>query len=127
MEIEFLTIEDALLIHADQITRYGGAPGLRERGLLLSAIAMPASGFGGRFAHQNLFEMAAAYLFHIVQNHPFIDGNKRTGVAAALVFLELNGVSVRASNAALAELVFGVARGERRKADIAAFFEAHAG
>jgi death-on-curing protein len=85
----FLTTEEVLVIQADQIRRYGGSEGLRDENLLLSALAMPQSGFGGEYLHGDDFEMAAAYLFHIVMNHPFIDGNKRVGAVAARLFLTL--------------------------------------
>ncbi len=81
-----LSLAEVLEIHRDQIERYGGHAGLRDLGLLQSALAMPAARFGGRYLHGDLLEMAAAYLFHIEQNHPFIDGNKRTGTVAAIVF-----------------------------------------
>ena len=80
---DFLDIEDVLELHALQLARYGGADGVRDRGLLESAVAQPQATFDGAFVHDGLFAMAAAYLFHIVQNHPFIDGNKRAGAAAA--------------------------------------------
>ena len=92
----FLTLGEVLEIHRDQIERYGGDPGLRDLGLLQSAMAMPAAGFGSRYLHTNFFEMAAAYLFHITQDYPFIDGNKRTGAVASLVFLFLNDVELEA-------------------------------
>jgi death-on-curing protein len=91
----FLTTEDVLAIQVDQVRRYGGSEGLRDEGLLLSALAMPQAGFAGEYLHGDDFEMAAAYLFHIVMNHPFIDGNKRVGAVAARVFLALNGWEVR--------------------------------
>ena len=93
----FLSLGEILEIHRDQIERYGGDAGIRDLGLLQSALAVPASGFGGRYLHSDLFEMAAAYLFHLVQNHPFVDGNKRTGAVAALVFLSLNGIEIEAA------------------------------
>ena len=74
MEPTFLTLAEVVAIHRDQIARYGGAEGARDWGLLQSALAAPATGVGGRFLHSDLCEMAAAYLFHIVQNHPFVDG-----------------------------------------------------
>jgi death-on-curing protein len=74
----FLDVEDVLLIHEEQLPRYGGSSGIRDRGLLESAVAMPRASAGGAFAHQDLFAMAAAYAFHIAQNQPFGDGNKRT-------------------------------------------------
>jgi death-on-curing protein len=117
----FLDLEDVLEFHRDQIERYGGSGGIRDIGLLLSALAMPQAGMGGRYFHADLFEMAAAYLFHVVKNHPFVDGNKRVGAVAALVFLELNGVEVRISNDDLVELILSVARGETEKSGVAEF------
>ncbi len=122
----FLDLSQVLRIHRDQIRRYGGEPGIRDLGLLESALGMPAAGFGGRFLHQDLFEMAAAYLFHITRNHPFVDGNKRTGVVCALVFLELNDIEIHADNDELVELVVGVADGRRDKDAIADFLRRHA-
>jgi death-on-curing protein len=121
----FLTLAEILEIHRDQINRYGGDLGIRDLGLLQSAVAMPAAGFGGRFVHGDLYEMAAAYLFHIVQNHPFVDGNKRTGVVAALVFLALNNVVVEAEEGVLEKVVWTVARGEAEKGTLAEFFREH--
>ena len=88
---EFLDLSDVLQIHDLQIAEYGGGQGIRDQGALESAVSQPAARFGGDFLHRDLQEMPAAYAFHIAQNQPFIDGNKRTGLAAALVFLELNG------------------------------------
>ncbi len=89
-----LTVEDVLLLHDEQLAVYGGGPGVRDAGALDSAVAVPASTFGGTMLHADLFEMAAAYAFHLAQNQPFVDGNKRTGLAAGLVFLEINGVTI---------------------------------
>ena len=83
-------------IHRDQIDRYGGSPGIRDIKLLESAVATPAAGFGEDYLHTNIYEMAAAYLFHIIRNHPFTDGNKRTGAVAAIVFLMMNGIELHA-------------------------------
>lgn len=124
--ITFLTPSDILEIHEDQIARYGGATDIRDRGLLMSAAAQPEATFGGAYLHGDLFEMAAAYLFHIVQNHPFVDGNKRTGTASALVFLDLNGYEVDCDSDALADLVIEVTLGNARKPEIAAFLRPHA-
>ena len=125
MEPTFLTLDEIVAIHRDQIARYGGSEGVRDWGLLQSAAAMPAAGFGGKFLHSDLCEMAAAYLFHIVQNHPFLDGNKRVGAVAAYVFLALNNVRITAGNDAYAELVLSVARGETAKSAVAEFFRAN--
>lgn len=122
MEPLFLTLEEVLEIHRDEIERHGGTLGVREQGLLESAVAAPQSGFGGHYLHGDLYEMAAAYLFHLVQNHPFIDGNKRVGAATALVFLTMNGVETKMTNQALVDMVLTVAKGERDKPAIAEFF-----
>jgi len=118
----FLSLEELLQIHADQIKRYGGSPGIRDLTLLESAIAMPQSGFGDRYFHADLFEMAAAYLFHLARNHPFVDGNKRVAAAAALVFLKLNGITIHVTTADLVKTVLGVAQGKIGKAAAADFF-----
>ena len=127
VDFEFLTLDEVVAIHRDQIERYGGSLGVRDWGLLKSAIAMPAATFGGQFLHTDIYEMAAAYLFHIVQNHPFIDGNKRVGAVAADVFLTLNDVRLDATEDQYADLVLNTARGDLSKSTIAEFFRTHAG
>lgn len=125
-DIDFLSLDDVLFAHLDQIQRYGGDPGVRDGGLLESAIAQPQATVGGQWLHAFPFEMAAAYLYHLVQNHPFVDGNKRTGAVAALLFLDLNGVEITAPRGALYDLTMAVANGEAGKPEIAEFFRAHA-
>jgi death-on-curing protein len=125
VEPTFLTIDEVLAIHRDQIARYGGAEWVRDWGLLQSAVAMPAATFGGQFLHGDLCEMAAAYLFHVVQNHPFLDGNKRVGAVAAYVFLALNDLRLTVDNDTYAELVLTIARGAGPKSAVAEFFRAH--
>ena len=122
----FLTLDDVLALHQDQLRRYGGTPGIRDQGLLSSALGTVAATFGGEFLHPSLHEMAAAYLYHITQNHPFLDGNKRVGLAAALVFLWMNDVEIEADEANLTELVLGVAGGRVSKSEVAVFFQSHA-
>jgi len=80
---DFLTVDDVLDLHRDQIERYGGDLVIRDRGLIEAAVAMPRQSFGGQFLHADLFEMAAAYAFHLAESQAFLDGNKRTGLAAA--------------------------------------------
>jgi len=121
MATEFLSLSDVIEIHADQIERYGGDPSVRDMSLLQSAVAMPMAAFGGEYLHADVHEMAAAYMFHIVQNHPFVDGNKRAGAVAAIVFLELNGSELDCAEQELEELAIAVAKGERQKPKIAAF------
>lgn len=126
MRIAFLTLDEALALHADQIARYGGRPGLRDVALLESALALPAATFGLHFLHTSLSEMTAAYLFHLVRNRPFVDGNKRAGLICALVFLGLNGHRLDAEEDELTDLVMGVAAGRITKAEVAVFVAAHA-
>ncbi len=121
--IEFLELSDILEIHADQISLYGGTTELRDAGILESAIEQPRATFSGQFLHTFPFEMAAAYLFHIVNNHPFVDGNKRTGTVAALVFLDWNNVTFDCPPGELADLTLAVASGNRTKKEIANFFQ----
>jgi death-on-curing protein len=121
----FLTLDEVLALHADQLERYGGATGLRELGLLESAVAAPRATFGGRYLHATIPEMAAAYLFHLAQNHPFVDGNKRAALAAAIAFLGVNGLWLDAAPDELVETVLGVARGEVTKAGLAEYLRTH--
>ena len=86
---EFLELEDVLAIHREQLARFGGGAGIRDAGLLDSALATPRATFGGSYVHGDVFSMAAAYAFHVAENQPFVDGNKRTGLLCAVVFLEI--------------------------------------
>jgi len=117
----FLSLAEVLEIHQDQVTRYGGEQGIRDMGGLKSALGMPAATFGGEFLHPDIFGMAAAYLFHICQNRPFVDGNKRTGTVAALVFLDLNGYGFNAPEDDLTDVVMAVASGQMDKHELALF------
>ncbi len=118
----FLDFDQVLQIHQSLIERYGGSEGLRDVGLLHSALATPRATFDGQWLHGDLFEMAAAYLFHLVQNHPFLDGNRRVGAASAIIFLALNGIAIDADEDGLVEVTLAVARGEIEKTAIAEFF-----
>lgn len=117
----FLTLDEVLSLHAEQIRLFGGSSGIRDLGLLQSAVGNVEATFDGAFLHDTLFAMAAAYLYGICRNHPFIDGNKRTAAAAALTFLEMNGVEVDAEEDAFYELVIGVAEGRVSKAAVTVF------
>ena len=123
----FLGLDEVIEIHNDQIKRYGGLPGIRDIDLLKSAIAMPAIGFGGDYLNTDVYEMASAYLFHIVQNHPFIDGNKRTGAVASVVFLMMNGIELHVDEDSFEKIVLSVAEGKSHKAAVARFFRKFAG
>jgi death-on-curing protein len=118
----FLTLEQVVLIHQRMIAEFGGDPEVRDYGLLESAVAMPAARFSGEFLHQGIPAMAAAYLFHLCRNHPFMDGNKRTAVAAAEVFIRLNGKSLAATDKELEQITVGVADGSVSKEAAIAFF-----
>lgn len=93
--IIFLTLQDVLEIHSDQILNHGGSLGVRDQHLLESAIAQPQASFGGKFLHPDLNSMASTYIFHLALNHPFIDGNKRTALVSGLTFLYLNGYELK--------------------------------
>ena len=121
MDLYFLTLEDTLEIHADQIKRYGGKEGIRDQQLLFSALAQPSNMFEGKYLHQSLYDKASAYLFHICQNHPFIDGNKRVALVSTLIFLDLNHHSINYNQEQLEDLVLSVAKGKIKKEKIAAF------
>ena len=122
---KFLKTHRVLQIHKSQIELFGGSSGIRDIGLLESALAMPEVSFGGTYLHTDIYAMAAAYLFHIISNHPFLDGNKRTGTAVALFFLKLNGIDHDIDDDALEALVLSVACGETGKEEIATFFQKH--
>ena len=122
---KFLSFSDVLYIHANRIRKYGGSQGVRDAGLLESAMGNAEATFGGEFLNPTLFDMAAAYLYGICRNHPFLDGNKRTALACALAFLGRNGLKTRADEDELYDLVIGVAEGRVMKQDVAAFFEQH--
>lgn len=93
-EPEFITLEDVLDLHELQLKRYGGSEGIHDLKLLESAVMTPQASFGGEYVHKDIFEMAAAYAFHIAENQAFVDGNKRTALVSALVFLDINGLEL---------------------------------
>jgi death on curing protein len=119
-----LTMDEVFALHDDQIQRYGGSAGIRDVALLKSAVGVVAATFDGRLLHETLFEMAAAILYGICRNHPFIDGNKRTAVAAALIFLEMNGIDIKADEDDFYDLVIGVAESRVSKSAVAVFLHA---
>jgi death-on-curing protein len=118
----FLTLAEVVEIHSDQIRRYGGQEGLRDHNLLESAVAQPEASFGGEWLHPDLCSMASAYAYHLCQNHCFIDGNKRAALACALVFLEMNGVTLLDPRGRLKEAMVLVASGKMEKEALAGLF-----
>jgi death-on-curing protein len=111
----FLHKKHIQVILKDQLHRYGGEYGIRDSGLAESAIAAPQGSFGGTLLYEGPIEQAAAYLFHLCADHPFLDGNKRVALAAALVFLDLHGIEVHDPDDELYELTMGIARSELSK------------
>lgn len=107
-----LTAEIVGEIHNNVIERFGGSEGLRDLALLESAVAAPQASVGGQSPFADLVEVAAAYLFYLCRNHPFIDGNKRTALGACLVFLRLNGVEPPPDSPAWEKLTLAVAASE---------------
>jgi death-on-curing protein len=118
--VRFLSVENVLAIHANTIAEEGGSAGVRDIGLLESAVAMPQATFEGVSLHPGLVAMAAAYLFHLCQNHAFVDGNKRAAAFSTVLFLALNGIPDDAlpPESDLEQVTLSVARGEMTKTDL---------
>jgi death-on-curing protein len=123
--IKFLTLSEVLLILDDQIKNYGGIYRIRDINLLSSALYMPESSFSGQYLHKTIPAMAAAYAFHICQNHPFVDGNKRVALASSLVFLDINGYEFNCKDEILYNKIMDAAKGETKKEELIKFFEKH--
>ncbi|QMS89990.1 type II toxin-antitoxin system death-on-curing family toxin [Nostoc edaphicum CCNP1411] len=121
----FLSISQVLDIHQDEINSFGGTSGVRDEGLLDSALAQPQATFGGELLHPTIHEQAAAYLYHLAMNHPFIDGNKRTAFAVMDTFITLNGYSLNLSQEQAYNLVIRVVQKEISKEELSAFMELH--
>jgi len=126
-DIIFLSVDDVLLAHTDTIDIDGGSHGVRDHGLLDAAVAMPRQQFDGEYLHEDLAAMAAAYLFHLAQNHPFVDGNKRAAVMAALAFLKANGVARLSNQEELEAVTREVASGELGKDALTTWIRKHIG
>lgn len=113
--IVFLSVDDVLQIHENTIANEGGMSGVRDTNLLESAVMMPQQQFGGNYLHEDIFAMAAAYLFHIAKNHAFFDGNKRTAALTMLIFLKTNGVEILPNPSELEQITLNVASGNLSK------------
>ncbi len=119
----FITLEEAILFHREEIERTGGAEGIRDLDGLTAALAAPQASFGGSYLLVDLFEMAAAYVESICMRHPFVDGNKRTGTACALVFLLLNGYEIdEEHDEALADRVLDLVTHRTDREGLAEYF-----
>lgn len=115
-----LTTDQVIEIHAAAIRLYGGSPGLRDAALLQSATAAPQATFGSVSTFSDTIEVAAAYLYYLCSNHPFIDGNKRVALGACLIFLELNGYTPAPDSENWENLTLAVAAGVLSRDDITA-------
>jgi death on curing protein len=113
--IIFLSVDDVIAIHENTMAHEGGLGGIRDLGLLESAVMTPQARFGGQYLHEGLAAMAAAYLFHIAKNHPFLDGNKRAAMASAVVFLKGNHVPYHFDGKAIERVTLAVADGSMSK------------
>jgi len=120
--VEFITLAEVFEIHQNQISLYGGEKGIRDINLLSSALAVPQATFDGKYLCKNIFEMAAAYAFHISQNHPFVDGNKRVGLVVALVFLEFNGIEINHTKGTLYDIMIDISKGNKGKKELEEIF-----
>ena len=115
-----LTVEIVAEIHAEAITRFGGSEGLRDQALLESAVAAPQATFGGCSPYTDVVDVAAAYLFYLCGNHPFVDGNKRVALGSCLVFLQLNGLTPAPDSEEWETLTFAVAAGALSREEVTA-------
>lgn len=118
----FLMVNDICRLHDYAIHEFGGLAGVRDQALLESAAAQPQMIVFGEYLHKDIFHMAAAYCFHIIKNHPFVDGNKRTGLLVSMTFLQMNGIAIEADVDSLYNLAVAVACSELNKEQIAEFF-----
>ncbi|MGB2867682.1 MAG: type II toxin-antitoxin system death-on-curing family toxin [Bacteroidota bacterium] len=125
MSFQFIPEELVLTIHTDLLQRYGGAPGLRDRSLLESALAQPKSTVVGRYTHRTLFDKAAAYGFHVCKNHPFVDGNKRVAFVLMDVVLQMNGWDIVALEEEAFSTMMALASGTLTKAQLASWLREH--
>lgn len=121
--IYFLSLDEVLAIHDLLVEAFGGLAGVRSRELLASAVAQPSTSFSGRYLHDGIFAMAAVYAYHIIKNHPFADGNKRTGMFVAVNFLERNGYSVMFSQDDFYQVAIDIATSRLSKEKLAKIFE----
>ena len=124
--MKYLTPQDILVIHARIIDETGGSHGIRDTGLLISLAERPRTSFGGREMYEGIFKKAAVYLESLVRYHVFIDGNIRTGIAAAARFLFLNGYVLSVSNKVVEKFVLQTTEGKPNLEMIAAWFRKHA-
>ncbi len=125
-EIQFLSLLEVLIIHENQINLYGGSLGIRSEGLLEAALSQPEATYDGELLHPDIYSQASAYLYHLAQNHPFVDGNKRVATVCSLIFLEMNDYELDVVEELLYEIVMKVASSELSKDELTSFFRKYA-
>ncbi len=118
----FLNLDDVLQIHLDTITNEGGSEGVRDIALIDSSVAAPRASFGGEYLYNDLAAMTSALMFALISNHGFVDGNKRVGTLAALVFRDVNGEDVFPSAHELESIALAVAKGEINRDELASWW-----
>jgi death on curing protein len=123
--MRYLRIEEIISLHAKVVAQSGGSSGLRDQGALESAVAQPEMTFGGNDLYPTVAEKAAALGHSLIQNHPFVDGNKRVGHAAMEVFLILNGYEITASVDEQEQIVLSVASGQTSRAEFSEWLKRH--
>jgi death-on-curing protein len=121
----YLTAEQVLFVHYRLVDETGGEHGIRDLGLLESAIARPQATFDRQELYPDIFEKAAALMESLINNHPFVDGNKRTGIACAVLFLKQNGISFSAKNAELEKFTLRVASSSTGRSEITKWLKKH--
>lgn len=125
MKIHFLSVDEIIILHHYQIIKHEGMQGIRDKHLLESAVHMPQASFGGTYLHTTLFEMAAVYGHGLIKNHPFCDGNKRTGMASMIIFLDRNGYEAQFSEEKVCELGVAIATSQLSIEEIAQVLKKH--
>ncbi len=124
--IHYISIDYVIKLHDQLVDEYGGRKGILNLGLLISALEMPKATFNGRDLHRTVYDKAAAYLFHLIKNHPFVDGNKRTAAMVSIVFLSTNEITFSIFGDDYENLILQVAKSEVSKKEIQKFFrQAH--
>jgi len=119
----FLEVSHVLYLHKEVIDDFGGIHGTRDENLLDSAVNVPRAAFGGEYLHKTIPAMAAAYAFHLCQNHPFLDGNKRIALSSSVAFLEINGYELPVSKGIMSEKILSIASGKMNKDELTSFYE----
>ena len=121
----YLSAEQLLFLHARLVDETGGSHGVHNLNMLLSALGRPGASYDNRDLYPNIYTKAAALMDSLIRNHPFLDGNKRTGIAAAAMFLRMNGYQLNATNTELVEFTSGVAQSKHNIEDMAGWFQMH--